>query len=206
MTPIRPRRSVAAVAAASFCVLLSLLLPSLVLGHAELASMSPADKASVPPPTELVASFTENLDISASSLTLVDGSNAVLTKGGAVDAADPKTMRLPLTGITLAPGGYTIRWTSKSAADGDIARGTTSFSVVAATSAPTAPAVSSASATAAASASPESTASVAPSPSASGGTGATTSSSDALIPIIVVLAAVIVVGLWLLRGRSRRTS
>jgi methionine-rich copper-binding protein CopC len=195
MTPRRPRRSVAAVAFTA-AIMSLLLLPAAAVGHAELDTMSPADKSSGPPPAEIVATFTEALDPSASSLALVDASGAVVTKGGTVDATDKKTMRLAVA--DLSAGAYTIRWTSKSAADGDLDRGTTTFTAIAGPSVPpsTAP-----SASASASSSPVT--SIAPSPSASGGSGTSASSTDALIPIVVVLIAIAALGLWLLRGRGR---
>ena len=205
MIPNRPRRPVAAVAVAAAWLLISLILPAVALGHAELATMTPADKASVPPPTEIVGTFTENLDISASSFTVVNGGGSVLAKGGAVDAGDPKTMRLALTGAPLAPGGYTIRWTSKSALDGDIARGTTSFTVVAASPSPSPAPSASVGGSGVPSASAEASlpASAAASPSPSGGSGASSSSTDAVIPVVIVLAVLAVVAYRLLRGRSR---
>jgi methionine-rich copper-binding protein CopC len=208
MTPIRLRRSVAAAVSAAFFLLFAWIAPAVVLGHAELATMAPADKASGPAPTAIVATFTEDLDPSGSSLAVVNGSGSVVAKGGVVDATDKKTMRLDLTGVSLATGGYTIRWQSKSAQDGDLDRGTTTFTVTASSPAPsasTAPPSAAASPSSTA-AGPSGPASTAPSPSASGGTATSASSSDALIPILVALVVIILLGAWLLRGRGRRAA
>jgi methionine-rich copper-binding protein CopC len=196
----RPRRSVAAVALATVCLL---LLPGIVLGHAELATMTPADKSTVPPPTEIVATFTENLDPSGSNLAVVDSGGKVLAQGGTVDATDKKQMTLDLSTTPLSPGSYTIRWTSKSADDGDLDRNTTTFTVIAATPVPSVAPSATPPASGSASASVAPPSSAAPSPSPSGGTGTTTSSTDALIPIVIVLIAVVALGAWLLRGRGR---
>ncbi len=205
MTPRRPRRSVAAVAFATLSILLA---PGVASAHAELATMTPKDKSSGPPPTEIVATFTETLSQSGTSLALVSGGGAVVAQGGTVDAADAKTLRLTVPVLTA--GAYTVRWTSKSADDGDIDRGTTTFTVTAASAAPSAagsvapsPA---ASASLDASAVPSAVASEAASPAPSGGTGTAASSSDAVIPIVVVLIALALLGLWLLRGRGRRAT
>jgi copper resistance protein C len=173
------------------------------LAHAELATMTPADKSTVPAPTEIVATFTENLDPSGSNLVLVDAGGKVVAQGGTVDATDKKKLTLDLSSTSLVSGTYTIRWTSKSADDGDLDRNTTSFTVFAASPSP------SVAASIAASLSAEPSASAAPSveasPSPSGGSGAPASStSDAVIPIVVVLVVLALLGLWLLRGRSGR--
>jgi len=165
--------------------------------------MTPADKSTVVPPTSITATFTENLDPSASNLVLVDAGGKVVAQGGIVDATNKKQLTLDVSAASFTEGTYTVRWTSKSADDGDLDRGTTTFIVIAGPSLPPSAPASVASATA------EPSASVAPSigasPSPSGGTGAPASStSDALIPIVVVLIVLALLGLWLLRGRSRR--
>lgn len=208
MTTRRPRRSVAAVACAVLCLF---LVPGLAWAHAELATMSPADKSSGPAPAAIVATFTEKLTASKSSLTLVDAGGAVIAAGGEVDSATQQSMTLTLP--ALEPGAYTIRWTSTSAADGDLARGVTTFTVVAASASPATPSQ----APATASVAPSVAASVAPSPSAEASPSAApaaspsaapttpaTSTSDAVTPIVVALVVLVGLGLWLRRGRGRR--
>lgn len=200
MTPFRSRRAAAAVAAAAFLVLLA---PGAVLGHAELDTATPADKSSVPPPTEVVLTFTETLDPSKSSIKLADAGGQIVAQGSTVDTGNTKTMRLVTP--NLAAGAYTVRWISASAQDGDLDHGETTFTVIAATPPPpsVAPSANS-SVEPSVAVSPSATAapSVAPSPSAPPTTPAT-STSDAIIPIVVVLVVLAGLGVWLLRGRGR---
>jgi methionine-rich copper-binding protein CopC len=201
MTPCRSRRPVAAVAIAAFLILVA---PGAVLGHAELDTATPADKATVPPPTEVVLTFTETLDPSKSSIKLADAGGQIVAEGSTVDTGDTKTMRLVTP--SLAAGTYTVRWISASAQDGDLDHGTTTFTVAAATPSPASPPppsdAPSVEPSASLSASPTAAPSVAPSPSAPPATPAT-STSDAIIPIVVVLVVLAGLGLWLLRGRGR---
>ena len=201
MAPQRLRRSLAVLVGAS---LFLILVPVAALAHAELDTISPADKSSGPPPQQIVGTFVENVDPSKSSYTVVDASGKVVVSGGEVDPANTKRMTLALP--VLAPGAYTIRWTTLSADDNEIARGTTTFTVVAASPSPSATPVPSASVAASASPSASAPPSAAPSPSPSGGTGTPTSTTDALIPIVAVLVVLALLGLWLLRGRGRRAA
>ena len=181
-------------------VLFVLFLPAAALAHAELGTMMPADKSTVPAPSEIVATFTENLDQSGSSLALVNASGNVVAKGGSVSTTNPKQMTLDLSSQPLDEESYTIRWTSKSAADGDLDRGTTTFTVIAGPSLPigsSEPASPSPSLVA----SPSAIDSTTPSPSGAGGTSAS-STNDALIPIIVALIVLAALGLWLMRSRA----
>ena len=172
--------------------------------------MTPADKSTVPAPTQIVATFTENLDASASNLRLLDASNKVIAQGGTIDPATPKQMTLALSNV--GPGTYTIRWTSKSADDGDIARGTTTFTATAASAPPASPSAEpsaasaepSAAASTSPTAAPTADATVAPSPT--GGSGTSSSGTDAIVPIVVGIAVLGGLGWWLLRSRSRSAS
>jgi copper resistance protein C len=198
----RHARGLAAVATV---VLLIALTPSVVLGHAELDTANPADKSTVTgSPPELVFTFTEPVVPAKSSLKLVNSAGSIVAQGSTVDPADAKKMHLVVP--PQPPGQYTVRWTTASALDGDIAHGTTTFTIEAATPspsvAPSATPIPSASTAPSPSAAPS--ASAAPSPSPSGGTGTTTSSGDVVIPIIGALIILAALGLWLLRSRSRR--
>jgi methionine-rich copper-binding protein CopC len=201
MTPRRPRRSVVALALATLTLL---VVPGIVAAHAELDTVSPKDKSTVEGTPTIKMTFTETLDPAKSSITLVDSGGAIIDGSSVATPGASKTMTFTPNG-DLAPGTYTIRWTSASAEDGDIARGTTTFTVAAAASAsPSEEPTASASASAAASVAP----SVAPSPSEAPSaspapTTPASSTSDALIPIIVVLAVLAGLGIWLLRGRGR---
>jgi len=188
---------------AAFAFIAALAAPSAVLGHAELDTMTPATGSTVTAaPAQIVATFTEPLDPAKSSLVLVTSGGAQVASGGVVAADDAKKMTLALP--SLAAGAYEIRWTTASALDGDLDRGTTTFTY--APAAPSASPSSAASATpvasAAATPSPSIAATVAPSPS---GTGqpASASTSDLIIPIVVAVILIAGLGYWLLRGRAR---
>ena len=195
-------RSVSLLAAAA--VIVALAAPAAVLGHAELDTITPANGSTVTSaPAEIVATFTEALDPSKSSIVVLNAAGAQIASGGQVDAADAKKMTLALAQLEV--GTYEVRWTSASAVDGDLDRGTTGFTYAPAPS-PSATAAAAASATPAASAaatpSPPAASSAAPSPSGDG-QPASTSTSDLLIPIVVAVILVAGLGYWLLRGRSK---
>ena len=197
----RTIRPIVAIVAA----LASFAAPAVALGHAELDSITPADKSTVAtPPSSIVAVFTEQLDPSKSSLTLVDGSGKVVAQGGFVDPN--QTLTLNLDPATIVPGTYMVRWISASDEDGDIARGTTTFTVAAAPPSASATPAPSEGGSSGPSTIPSAVPSVAasPTPSASATpTTPTSSTTDAVIPIVVALIVLAAIGAWLLRGRGR---
>ncbi|MDQ3127708.1 MAG: copper resistance protein CopC [Chloroflexota bacterium] len=197
------RRTTRLVAALSFAACVVIGLPGAVLGHAELSTVTPADTSTVGgSPPEIVMTFTEDLDPGRSSIRLVDSAGTLVVEGGAVDP-NSMTMRLAVP-ANLAPGTYTIRWTSFSTEDNEQDRGTTTFTLTPSTAPPTAQPSNRPIEAPSASAPPASVVpSEAPSPSAPP-TTPTASASDALIPIIVVVVAIIGIGVWLARGRARR--
>ena len=182
------------------------VVATVAFGHAELATAKPADKSTVTAPlAEIVMTFTEPVAPSNSSIKLVDSSNKVVVDGSTVDSGDAKTMRLALPS-TLAPGAYSVRWTTKSALDGDLDHGTTTFTLNAAPSVPPSspPSASPSAAAPSASAAPSAAFSIAPAPSASAPpTAPASSTSDAVIPVVVALIVLVALGTWLLRSRAR---
>ena len=184
---------------------LALLLPSVVLAHAELDTITPANGSTVDvAPTQIVATFTEALDPAKSSIVVLNAGGAQVATGGTVAADDTKRMTLALP--ALEPGAYQVRWTSTSAQDGDIDRGTTGFTYApAATPSPTPSAAASATPAPSVAPTPSAVASpsVAPSPTGGDTSATTTSASDFIIPIVVAVVLVAGLGYWLLRGRSR---
>ena len=189
----------AAVAVA--CVAVALLAaPLAVLAHAELDTATPADGAVLDvPPTEIVLTFTEDLDPSRSSIVVVDAGGATVASGGEVGTSDLRRMTLAVANLTA--GAYEIRWTSGSAVDGDIARGTTTFTVNEPTPSPT-PSPT-ATPTPVPSATPAPTPSPSPSPAPSPSADTTSGSgADVILPIVVAIVVVAVLGAWLL-NRSR---
>jgi copper resistance protein C len=191
------RRSSRRVAVAACLLLGQLVLPSIASAHAQLDTISPADKSSGPAPTEIVGTFLERPDPSKSSFAVVDSAGTVIVKGGTVPAADPKSMTLALP--PLAPGAYQIRWTTISLDDGETAHGITTFTVVAEPS--PSPFESASSSTS----SPSVSLAPVPSPTASAlpTSPASSSGADAIVPIVVALIVLAAIGAWLLRGRSR---
>ena len=177
-----PRRLAAAAAAA---VLAGALFAGTALAHAQLVSSDPADGSAVPFPSTITLTFDDDLDAAKSQFQVVDASGGVVATGH-VTAADAKTMQA--TGLSLAWGPCQVRWTAV-ASDGDLTRGTISFTVIQPGAVSVAPSVS---------AHGPSTA-----PAASADAGSTTGSgADAILPIVVGLVLVGVVGLFVLR-RSR---
>lgn len=197
------RGLIAAVAAA---IVLSLLVAPAALGHAELVSASPGPDETVEmSPAELVTRFSQDLDPSRTRLEVRSAGGERVANGGEPGATKRQfLLRLP----DLAPGDYEVRWTSFSSEDGELARGSYTFTVG---GAPTPSPTPAASPTPSASSEPSPTpgptsttatppASPIPSPSAA----PTDPSSDAesvVIPIAAALLVVVILGGWLLRGR-----
>ena len=206
------RRS-AAVATAGFFVallVLSALLPASILGHSELDTPTPADKSTVTEPVlQVSGTFTEAIKADGSSLLVKDSTGVTVAQGG-VDPSNNKLMTA-VPAIPLPNGAYTAQWTTVSAADGDIARGTWTFTVAvtAATATPAASATpGAATATAPTTApttapSPSAVATVAPSPSPSGSGSNAGSGGDVILPIIVALIILGAGAAYLLSRRGR---
>ena len=189
-------RSITPVVAA---LLLVVAVAAPAFAHAEIKTSDPEDAAVLAtPPTVITLTFTEGLDQAKSSFVL-DGPAGAVGTGKAVEQGGTV---MTLAGLTLAPGAYTIKWTSAST-DGHLDRGTLSFTVLEPASAPATTPPSNASA--ASGVAPSAATSAAPAASAGGGDAGTTSSSgtDVLLPIILGLAIVAGLGAFILR-RSRR--
>jgi hypothetical protein len=202
MTPPTAGRGRSVTLAAIFMALGAGLVPTAVLAHAELDAMTPADGATVDvAPSEIAATFTQDLDAARSSLVVVTASGTEVASGGEVDPAAPRQMTLALP--SLEPGAYEVRWTTFSAEDGEgPERGVTTFTFTppppTPSPTPTPPPSATPAPTPSATASPPP--SPAPSPSADGSqTGSTT---DILIPIIAAVVVVAGLGYWLARRRS----
>ncbi len=170
-----------------------------VLAHAELVSSDPADGAQLAtPPTTITLTFSEGVVASRSSFDLLLSGQRV----GTGKAAKDGDTTMSLGGLTLAPGEYTIQWTSV-ADDGDLLRGTVTFTVLAPTPAPSV-AVASASPSAAPSPTRATPTAVAPTSQASAdATPVASTGTDVLLPIVVGLVLIAGVGAFLFR-RTRR--
>jgi copper resistance protein C len=172
-------------------LLIGLPLPALVAAHADLVSSDPADGAVLTePPAEVVITFSEAL-VGESAFSVLDVDGATLATGGP-DPADPTVMRATLP--TLGAGMYTVQWTSV-AEDGDVLRGTFTFSyAVPAPPVPTPTATEGPSIAPGPTPAPTPPASPSPTPapSAAGDDGGTDGGSDVLVAIVV--AALLVAG------------
>lgn len=213
--------------AALVALLVLVLVPTVVVAHAELEDSNPSKGETVTgTPPIIEATYSEDLDLNDSSLILVDADGTEIASGGPAGAAP--TRQMTITDLPeLAPGEYTVRSTTKSADDGDIERTTWTFTVIAApsqTPGPTpictdecpgqpsggevvsaSPSVSATAAPASASA-PASPAAASPTPTASADAGdGASGSGDAILPIIAGLAIVAIAAVVLVRRRGRST-
>jgi methionine-rich copper-binding protein CopC len=192
-------------------VLASLVLPGALFAHAELDTATPAEGSTVTEPvTEVSGTYTQRMKVDGSSLIVKDSTGATVAEGGR-DASNNKLM-VATPSTPLGPGSYRVEWTSNSAQDNEIARGTWEFTVAAAPTPSSTPVVTAAPTASAAQSAPPTPApatpvpSVAPTPRPSADGSASGSGGDALLPIIV---AVIVLGagaVYLLSRRDRPTT
>ena len=191
---------------------LALLVPAVVTAHAELLETSPVDGATVEgTPPEISATFSEALEVDGSGIALHDPAGDEVAEGG-LDPDDPA--RLLIAEVPeLAPGEYEVQMTIVTD-DGHVDRPTWSFTVVAAptpspspTPSPTASAVPSVEPTATAAPSPTPAPSAASTPSASPGPveDPAASTSELILPIVVLLA-IVVVGVGVLMSRRNRVA
>ena len=195
--------------AAALSLLLAVLLPAAVGAHSELVSSDPSDGAMLTgPPLEISGDFSEELDTTRSVMELRAPGGGVLATGRVPDGG-PATRMAIVDLPAFAPGTYEVRWTTVTADDDGVERGTFTFTLLAATPSPTPTAEPSSTpaATAPPSAAPPSAApaptpapSPAPSP-APGPVAGSTTTGDLLVPLAVL--AVILAGgaAWLLRRR-----
>jgi methionine-rich copper-binding protein CopC len=204
----RPRVVLAAFLAAALLA----ALPAAVAAHSELASSAPAaDEVVVGTPTEIIGEFTEPVDPGRSSMELRGPDGERIARGGVPE--DGQRTRMTITGFgPLEPGRYVVRWTTVTADDDGVERGTFRFTVEAATPAPPTPEP-----TATATSAPEPGQSSSPAPTEAPPTSAATSpastpapvpdpapagsTADLLIPL-AVLAVVLGAGVaWVIRRR-----
>lgn len=175
-----------------------LLWPQVVLGHAELdsATPGPGDEV-VGAPVEIVATFTQDLDMSRTTMEVRDATGATVAEDP-VRGDGPRELRLALP--DLAPGQYEVRWTSFSAEDSELERGRYSFTVLPEPSPTPGP---TAAPTVAATGAPATT--PPPTPAATPvATAAPTPNDDGvavLLPIGIGVVILVALGAWLLRRR-----
>lgn len=181
---------------ALICAALLSLVASPVLAHAELVSATPGPGDEIEgSPAELIATFNQDLNPSRTSLEVRDAAGTTVARGGELGDG-PREFRLTLP--ELAPGEYEVRWTSFSAEDGELARDSYAFTVVAAPSPSPSP-----SAPPSASSTPV-PATPSPSPSATPAPADAGTSGDGVVVIPILAASLVVgaIGVWLLRRRA----
>jgi methionine-rich copper-binding protein CopC len=184
------------------------MVPGLVLAHAELQTATPADKSTVTAPVaEVSGIYSEAMKPAGSSIIVKDASGATVAQG-TVDPADTTRM-VAKPSTPLGNGSYAVDWTSV-ALDEHVERGTWTFTVaVAPTPSPTAIATSapSAAATAAPTLVPATPIpSIAPTPAPSGGSSTAGSGSDVVLPIVLGLIILGAGAAYLLSRRNRPPS
>ena len=180
-------------------VLAAVLLawPAVAVGHAELDTATPGSGDEVVgSPPEIVLTFTQDLDMSRTTLEVRDTSGAAVAEGPVLGDG-PRELHLTLP--ELAPGDYEVRWVSFSAEDSELERGRYSFTVLPAPSPTPPPSIAATAAPTVVETAPLGTAAPGPSPSAAptpsdGGLGA-------LVPIGIAAIALVAIGAWLLRRR-----
>lgn len=176
------------------------LVAAPVFAHAELVSALPGPGEEVGgSPTELVATFNQDLDPSRTSIEVRDSSGSTVARGGQLGDG-PREFRLALP--ELAPGEYEVRWTSFSAEDGELARDSYTFTVVAAPS--PSPSPSPTPSTPPSPSPSPAPATPSPSPSATPIPGDTAAAGDGIVLLPILAASLIIgaIGVWLLRRRA----
>jgi copper resistance protein C len=105
-----------------------LALSGQAFAHAHLASVTPADKATVATaPKEIDLTFTEGLELKFSGVDVVGPAKEKVKIGTPTLSKDAKALTIPLD-ATLKPGTYTVDWHALSV-DGHKSKGSTSFTI-----------------------------------------------------------------------------
>lgn len=177
--------------------------------HSELVASSPAAGALViGGPAEITGEFSQPVDSARSSMELRAPNGAPVARGG-VPEGGPAT-RMTITGIPpLAPGRYSVRWTTVTPDDDGVERGTFRFTVEAPTASPSpsapspTPAVTTSDPTTAPPATLPSTATPEPpaTPAADIDPQPTAGTADILVPLVVLGAVLAGGAAWLVRRR-----
>ena len=119
-------------------LLLVALLAIPAAAHAQLDKPTPADKATVTQPVTVVSgTFVERVNPNGSSLVVKLVGGGTVATGGA-DPSNAKQM-LATPATPLGTGSYLVQWTTVSLDDGELARGTWTFTVAVAPSAAATP-------------------------------------------------------------------
>lgn len=120
--------------ATSALVVLLLLVPISVWAHAEIVLASPGPGIGLAQaPAAVVIKLSEPLNVAVSRIEVLDGSGTDVASGMTDGVPGDEAAMQRELGL-LEPGPYTVRWTSVSALDGHVLRGSYRFGVGTATS------------------------------------------------------------------------
>jgi len=111
----------------SVTVLASVAFAGQAFAHAHLKSSEPADKAAVASPSELDLTFTEELNLKFSGLTVTGPDKKEIKLGEGMLMEGNKALMVPVSD-ELAPGSYTVEWHVLST-DGHKTNGSFTFTV-----------------------------------------------------------------------------
>lgn len=95
--------------------------------HAHLMAERPADKATVAAPTDLMLTFSEDVSLKFTGVTVTGPDKKPVPQGAAALSQGDTVLTVPLSG-TLAAGTYTVAWHALSV-DGHKTHGSYSFTV-----------------------------------------------------------------------------
>ena len=113
-----------------FVAILALMLGISRAGaHAQLESSTPAaDALLTSPPSEIVLTFTEPVDLGSLTVTVVDESGQPVSVGAPrLDSGNDRRVIVPADGVVV--GAYTVSWANRSATDGHTLSGSFAFRI-----------------------------------------------------------------------------
>jgi methionine-rich copper-binding protein CopC len=111
----------------SVTALASFALAGQAFAHAHLKNSAPVDKAAVASPSELDLTFTEELNLKFSGLTVTGPDRGQVKLGEGMLEDGGKVLMVPVSD-KLAPGSYTVDWHVLST-DGHKTEGNFTFTV-----------------------------------------------------------------------------
>src|SRR5450830_364934 len=110
--------------------------PAAALAHADLVTSDPANGTTLTAsPATITATYAEAFDTKRSSMELLGPDGATLATNEPATAATAESMTISGFG-TLAPGTYSVRWTTITPDDNGIERGTFRFTITTTTASP----------------------------------------------------------------------
>lgn len=124
-------RAAAAIAALVLVAVTVALIPDRAEAHALLVSSDPVvDAQLIDPPSEVTAFFSEPLDRSLSTMSVLDGLGERVDDGDVTFSDDDRTLMRVGIQEELAPGFYVVVWETLSSVDGHFIKGSFPFTVL----------------------------------------------------------------------------